>query len=285
MNSMKQSNIQLLLSFFASIGFVISFPHGGIEILCLMLMLASLVWGLVLLYRHVLQHKYKTALLVLTLNALFIGFAIALWIRYDYAVNTKTLDFITNIEEANDFGVVTAQYKQVRIPIIDGVPIECNMYSEYESWHDNIKDKSHIAIDTAWVNHIITMQGCDVPLMFYFRNRKYNIMEGSAELTSMKKQTNGDLLYVIGCRQKKKNDYSVPDSMVFNICRYGNSEAIDSIVFECIKTNAHLSTNKLEATRTVSFAEKLKNFLFIDELREEVNPYDPLSKNWIQKLL
>lgn len=283
---MKQSNIQLFLSFLSSIGLIISFPLGGLEILCLMLMLASLSWGVVLLYKHILKHKYKMAFLILVLNTLFLGFAIALWIRYDYAVNTKTRDYITDIKEASDFGIIIAQYKQVRIPIIEGHHVECNMFSEYESWHENIKDKSRVTIDTAWINHIITIQGRDVPLMFYFQNKKYDIIESSAQLTSMKRQTNTSFLYVIGCRQKAENT-SIPDSIVFNICKYGNSNVLDSIVFRRIITNANVQhrTKKIEAKRTVSIVEGIENYFFISELREEVISNDPLSKTWVQNIL
>lgn len=287
MEKNKFSNWYLILSLLPSVGLVVSFPNGGWEIICLFFIALSLLWNLCTVFESICQKNYKKALLLFVLNCLFNCVSIAIWTRYDYAVRTKNPNYITNKQEANEFGILVSEYEQVRTPVIENCKLRCDMFVVYDSWYKNIKDKSRITIDPTKVNIILTIDGREEPLMFYFGNRKYDFMDCSSELYSIAKIQHDSFQYIVGSRRNNATKQNIPDSITIEICTYNEREVIDSVIFRRKTCNEFLSgkTDLFDMSRHRSICSRIQDFFLIDELRKEVDPTDPFYANWIQSII
>lgn len=268
MNDGKVIKYQLLVALISSVGLVASFPYGAMEVVCFFFMGMSLVLCLLFISFCIRQKKYASAFWLFALNALFVSSSVALWTKYDYVVNTKTRSHVTNKQDAKEFDIMVAEFKQIRFPIIEKRTIKADAFAIYDSWYDNLKDKSRVTVEPSSISYIITIPGNEVSQMFYQKNKKYVICEGTPDLSSLNKNAEGNVIYTTGYVQIETSLKEIPDTIVYHICKYDSHEIIDSLVFKCESNNFHNLSNNSQFTKTRrrSFLHKLKDFFFVEEL-------------------
>lgn len=268
MNEGKVIKYQLLVALISNVGLVASFPNGALEAVCFFFISMSLVLCILFMSFCIKEKKYASAFWLFALNALFVSSSVALWIKYDYTVNTKTRNLVTNKQDAKEFDIMVAEFKQIRFPIIEKRTIKADVFAIYDSWYENIKDKSRVTVEPSSISYVITIPGNEVSQMFYQENRKYVIWENTSHLSSLHKNAEGNAIYTTVDTQIQTSSKEIPDTLVYHICKYDSQEFIDSIVFKRESIDFQNSSNNKRFTKTRhrSFLRKLKDFFFVDEL-------------------
>lgn len=270
MHNKNYFKYQLVLALISNVGLVASFPIGVMELICFFLIGVSLVMCMLCMSFYVKKKKYWLTFLLFAINVLFVSSSVALWSKYDYVVNTKTKSHITNKQDAKEFDIMVAAFKQIRFPVIENRTIKADVFAIYDSWYENIKDKSRVTVGPSSISYIITMSGNEVSQMFYEKNRNYFLWESTSELSSLHKNVDGNVIYTTGDVRHKTSLKEIPDTIAYHICKYDSQEFIDSIVFKRESANFHdlSNNNQFTKTRHRSFFRKLKDFFFMDELIE-----------------
>lgn len=265
----KESKYQLLVALISNVGLVASFPYGAMEAVCFFFIGMSLLLCLLFMSFYVQEKRYWLAFLLLAINVLFTVSSVTLWTKYDYSVNIKTHTHVINKQDAKEFDIVVAQYEQIRVPVIDGKTIKADAFAVFDSWYENIKDKSRVTVEPSSINYIMTLSGNGVAQMFYEKERKYVIGERTAQLSSLHKNAEGDAIYTTADVRTETSSKEIPDTLVYHICKYDTQEFIDSLVFKCKSTDIHNLNinNRFTSVRHRSLLRKLKDFFFVDELR------------------
>lgn len=268
MHNKNYFKYQLVLALISNVGLVASFPIGVMELICFFLIGVSLVMCMLCMSFYVKKKKYWLTFLLFAINVLFVSSSVALWSKYDYVVNTKTRSHVTNKQDAKEFDIMVAEFKQIRFPIIEKRTIKADAFAIYDSWYDNLKDKSRVTVEPSSISYIITIPGNEVSQMFYQKNKKYVICEGTPDLSSLNKNAEGNVIYTTGYVQIETSLKEIPDTIVYHICKYDSHEIIDSLVFKYESNNFHNLSNNSQFTKTRrrSFLHKLKDFFFVEEL-------------------
>lgn len=266
--------VQLILLLVSCFLLIYFFPNGILQFCSLVFAFVLFIWGVCKSYFLYKGGKVLKAILYSLFNVTILTSTAIMEIHIDEIINCKVTCLpIIDKKIYDDFKVTLGEYKQINTPIIDGVRIKSDMFVTYRSWYVKINDKSKICVHPKVFDFIIEMKGMQQTELFYWLNKKYDILDRETHLYSIKKDVDKDILYTMGqtYNMKKLNGFSLPDTMVIYIVKYNNPDVIqDSLVYtkttDIKTTDAVIFGGRdIELYRKRSIVDRIKDIFFIEE--------------------